>query len=344
MKILFVTSSYLPKLGGVESHVSEVANELQLKGHAVTIVTVQNSLSNSEKETQHGIDIVRMPQGNKNDKTKTWWWIVKNLRHFLSADIVHAHDVGWWLVPIMPFIWNKTFTTFHGWEGEWPVRWQAKLMRWLVAFCSRGTMHIGGWIQKFYWDTPTVVLYGGVKRRGAKLQKDQTKHKHTKVLKIVFIGRLVKENDVALYCNYFQKLQTIPVKFELVWLGDGPLKNSCLSYGEVIGMVTNPETEIAQADVVCASSYLSILLARSLGKPVWALHSHALKEAYLTSLPNTEGIFIAGSADELISKVYDAKTTAWIPSAVATSFSKNWPPTWREVANSYETLWQKKLQ
>jgi glycosyltransferase involved in cell wall biosynthesis len=340
MKILFITPKYIPALGGVETHVQKVSLALKKRGHHITIITAQSSKEMALTEDIDGVCIYRIPIEITQQKIATWQWIKANSAIFETADIVHVHDVGWWLLPVLPLIRPKLYITFHGWEGRWPIRWQAKLHRWILSKLSKKTIHIGNWIQEFYWDKPSIVLYGGVDRRNTAVQENQTKHKSKNILKLVFIGRLVKENDIASYCQYLDVLREKQIAFRIHWVGDGPWRKTCEKYGRVLGMVTKPKEFLVRADVVLASSFLSILLARSMGKPVWAMYSQPLKQKYLESLPNKEAMVVAGSADELVQATYDEKAKSWNPAVIASQYSKDWPPTWREVATAYETLWQ----
>lgn len=340
MNILFLTPKYTPALGGVETHVQKICHELLKKGHCISIITGQTDQALLLTEVIDGVSVYRIPFELSQQKFTTWRWIKANQALFKTADRVHVHDVGWWLLPVVPLVRQKLCTTFHGWEGRWPIRWQAKLHRWVLAKLSQKTIHIGNWIQEFYWDTPSLTLYGGVDRRNTAIQKTHKKHKSINILKIVFIGRLVKENDIASYCHFLDILREKQIAFRVQWVGDGPWRKTCEKYGKVLGMVTQPKEFLVKADVVLASSYLSILLARSIGKPVWTMYSQSLKQKYLTSLPNKDAMVIAGTADELVQATYDEQAMCWKSAAITSFHSKDWPPTWKEVATAYETLWE----
>lgn len=340
MEIVFVTPKYVPSVGGVETHVGRVATELQRLGYNVIVLTTQNG-DEPVNETIDELEIVRMPKVVIGSKIKTWQWLWQQRHRLVSADVVHVHDVGWWLLPILPLIQKKLFVTFHGWEGEWPIRWQAKLHRWLLSVAAQKTIHIGDWITQYYWDEPSLVLYGGVDSYTKVTNKTQNTNNGRKVIKVVFLGRLVSENAIAEYCKLAKQMQQKNLSFSLTWVGDGPLAKQCKRLGTVTGMVDKPEAYIAKADVVWASSYLSILLARSYGKPVWALWQHQLKRDYLQSLPNQERVFLAGSAPSLLVQVTSDSGKQWRTEAISQRFSKQWPPTWHTIATQYEQLWQK---
>jgi glycosyltransferase involved in cell wall biosynthesis len=152
--------------------------------------------------------------------------------------------VFWWLAPVYPQVKGKVFTTFHGWEGQYPVRWQAKLQRLLYNKLSRGVIHVGEWIQEFYWDRPHAVTYGGisipVSEGGVKSQALGPSPR----LRAVFIGRLVSENDVELYIELVKQLKQRGVDIQMQWVGDGPLSSRAAEEGEVVGWQSRTEAAI----------------------------------------------------------------------------------------------------
>jgi len=68
-----------------------------------------------------------------------------------EADIVHCHDVFFWYLPFR-FLYpkKKVFTTFHGWEGIFPPKWQAKVIRNISEKLSFGNICVGDFIRKWY--------------------------------------------------------------------------------------------------------------------------------------------------------------------------------------------------
>lgn len=56
--LAFVVNNYPPKVGGVELHVSALAQQLASEGHRVTVVTLDNQHPDS---FEHGVDVIRMP-------------------------------------------------------------------------------------------------------------------------------------------------------------------------------------------------------------------------------------------------------------------------------------------
>lgn len=339
MKIVHLTPSYWPQVGGVETHVQEVCRELVAQGHDCRVITTRQPTTVG-REVKGGVTIQRIVP-NHQPKFATWVAIWRQRRLLIAADVIHVHDVAWWLVPVWWFIRSKLFITFHGWETKWPIRWQAKVQRWVWAQLSQGTIHVGSWISRYYWDWPTIVTYGGV-RLPSNLKRVQPAAKQ---LRFVFIGRLAADNDIEAYVALIAELKRRLGDAQVVvtWVGDGPLRQRCASVGTVTGWLLDPWPELQRADIIGASSYLALWQALVVGGPVCSLAHQPLKVEYLASFPAAR-LLLTGSdgtvvAQQVLKLVADKTAlTVYRQSASALAASA----TWAGVADQYLTLWQKK--
>ena len=94
MKVLFLSRYKWPRVGGVEKHVHEISKRLEIRGHKIKILT----------EEEVG-----------KEKWEIWRNIWKYNDLFDWADVVHIHDVYFWVLFLRPFYWyKKFFITFHG--------------------------------------------------------------------------------------------------------------------------------------------------------------------------------------------------------------------------------------
>ena len=97
MKILFITPSYYPNIGGVEYVVKSIAERLAALGHEATVVTGDPKADKPREEEINGVRVVRRP---------TWApsgaYHIPRMRSQLEklltdtargADVVHAHSV-----------------------------------------------------------------------------------------------------------------------------------------------------------------------------------------------------------------------------------------------------------
>lgn len=350
MKIVHVAKYYLPHLGGVEIHLKEVSSLLVKLGHEVTIITTKHDLKLAESTNYNGVNVVRIPdfQDEKNPsllKIKTWKAIKEYRELFDKADIVQVHDVFWWIIPIFRQIRKKTFITFHGWETTYPVSLNAKIQRYLYSKLSLGTIHVGSWIQDFYFDKPDFVTYGGINPKRltkSRINNKAEKIKTKKLIKIAFVGRLSQDNDVEKYIQLVKALKDLGKEIEIVWVGEGDFRDQCVELGIVTGFVKNISKYLIGKDLVFASSYLSILEAQLTANNVCSFYSNELKKAYLESYPGSKFMLISNSIDSMIAKInllFNSPKSQIQFGTFAREFAKQ--QTWDRVLNLYLKLWRK---
>ena len=148
MKILFLVRNRWPHVGGVEKHIERIADRLQRKGHRVKIISEED---------------IKYPHIKFLGLLYIWFWLFKNRSLIKQSDIIHCHDVFIWYLPFR-FLYpgKKVFTTFHGWEGIWPIPWKNIFYKRLAAKLSRGNICIGKYIEKYYGIKANKIIYGGV--------------------------------------------------------------------------------------------------------------------------------------------------------------------------------------
>ncbi|HMS22715.1 MAG TPA: glycosyltransferase family 4 protein [Candidatus Levybacteria bacterium] len=356
MKIVFITSAYYPSIGGVETHVRSVARELVKRGHKLTVIT-ENKQSRGKSDSKASnlksnvlssqfirkkldqIDIYYFKFGQDTffKKFNIWYQLFKNRELFSSADIIHAHDVFIWYLPLRFFYWNKKiYTTFHGHETVFPPTEKAKFIRRISEKLSYGNIIIGEFIKKWYGTYSNHVTYGGVNKR---LRDKVAIKKRNSVIKLLLIGRLEKDIGVHVYKETLRQLTERGVKFTFTVCGQGSLGSGLEQYGEVLGFVKDVTPYIKKADIVFASSYLSMLQVLQLGTPVFATYTNPLKHDYLRDSPFEKYITISDSAEDLARKVAIFK-----PNLKKLQDGAKWAngETWQKVADLYEDLWTTK--
>lgn len=193
MKILFFAPQFYPHIGGVEKHVLEISKRLVEKRSKVTIITEQvdnafqsikapyHSKFNSANEAKKTKQAVKSAQINRKKienfdvyylrfgkpgffkKFRIWWQLFKLRDLIKNADIVHCHDVFFWYLPFRFLYPTKpVYTTFHGYETNFPPSKKAIFIRKVSEQLSNGTICVGGYIKKWYGAKPDYVVYGGV--------------------------------------------------------------------------------------------------------------------------------------------------------------------------------------
>ncbi len=336
-QIIHLARLFSPHVGGVETHVREIAKIQVKRGFAVTVITEQHQADLPLQETIGGIKIIRIPQQFVGKKLPIWRWMWRYRNLLAGAARIQVHDVFWWLLPVFFLLSGEIITTFHGWETNFPVRITAKLQRWIYAQKSGRTVHVGTWIRDFYWDKPDAVTYGGVRKEF--LRVGELRRQKNQKLQLVFFGRLAEDNGVNEYCRVLSILRKKGIKFAITWIGEGPLMETCREYGRILGSVRNPIPFLIKADIVFSSSYLSMMEAQALGKVVAAVYQNSLKEAYLRSYPGAFAIFLAGNSESLAEKIIDVTDNHQKMMALAEKsrhFARS--QTWEKVADMYEKI------
>jgi glycosyltransferase involved in cell wall biosynthesis len=347
MKILFLTRLFYPHVGGVEMHVLEVTKRLEKMGHAVTIVTekldgtqAQQSAASAGYVINAAVHNIPVMTDEKKKKFLIWRWIYKNRKLIEEADVIHAHDVFFWYLPFR-FLYpgKKVYTTFHGYETIYPPRKNAIRMRKLSASLSRGNIAVGDFIKKWYGTAPTYTTYGGV---GEYQMSNVQYPMSNKKLDILFIGRLEEDTGVLEYVKLLELLKNNQVEFSLTVLGDGTLRHELEKYGRVEGFVKNVVHYIGKANVIFASSYLSILQGLAEKKFVVALYDNPLKKDYLLMSPFADFIIAEPSAEKAYEKL---KFFILNPNRLKKMIHEgsSWADiqTWDKVTELYLKLWKK---
>ena len=162
MKVLFLTRLYYPHIGGVERHVRGICRELS-KRHHIKIITQKYDNSLKDYEKIDGVEVHRM---RAEGKWEIWSWMKSHQDLLDWADVIHAHDVYFWIMPYkLMHPAKKTCVTFHGWEGEYPVPWRNKIVRKISERLADGNICVGDFIAKWYGTKPDYVTYGAVDQR-----------------------------------------------------------------------------------------------------------------------------------------------------------------------------------
>lgn len=345
MSILFFTRKFYPDIGGVETHVLEVSRLLVRYGHNVTVISELpiNSIGNQKKinEVFEGIKIRRISAG-KDDwfkKFRIWKEIIKNINLIRKADTIHCHDVFFWYFPFK-FIFpkKKVFTTFHGYEGKYPPRKSAIIVRRISEILSNGNICVGDYIRQWYGANPDYVIYGGVKTDQKSNLKNQI---YNSILKIVLVGRLEKDIGVSTYLKALEILKSKNSGFEFSAFGEGKLANRLKKYGKVYRFTDEITERIKESDIVFASSYLLILEALIAKKIVISVYENKLKEDYLRTSPFADFIYICKDAKEVVQVVEYIKNDPWKSESMIEKgyiFAKE--QTWDGVCKIYLRLWK----
>ena len=93
MRIAYVSSCYLPHLGGVETHVSELASRVAAAGWEVDVLTPETDRSLPPTDVVDGVTVLRFGPGagarRRIPAANLWLHLVRHGRRY---DLVHAHN------------------------------------------------------------------------------------------------------------------------------------------------------------------------------------------------------------------------------------------------------------
>lgn len=339
MNILFLSPRFYPYIGGVEKHVMEVSKRLQKQGNSVSVITEIDKKGNSVKphEKLDGIEIYRIQVDQENwfKKFTIWFWLLKHSRLIKDADVIHAHDVFYWLFPFRVFMMRKKmFVTFHGYE-TYPVKYKAIIVRKISELLSNGNIIVGSYIQKWYKTKADCITYGGVKEL---VESKKVSNKYS----ALFYGRLDEHTGISTYLETVHLVKRKIPQFEFVVIGEGALKKEIEKNNSVRGFRQNVEKLLSVYHFAFVSRYLSILEAMVARRLVFAVYDNEIKKDYLESSPFAKYMIIEKNAGKLAEQIlYFIRhpNEERVITNRAYEIAKSY--TWEEVLNKYIKLWQK---
>ncbi len=215
MKILFLSRLYYPHIGGVEKHVKSLTTELIKRGYCVSLVTEMFDEALKTRDFVDGLEIFRFayPKIKFLGILYIWYFLFRNRRLIGDSDIVHCHDVFVWYLPFRFIYFKKpVYTTFHGWEGVYPIPIKNVLIRKIANYLSFATLGVGKYIEKYYGVSLAEITYGAVVIKGRHLLRKLQR-------RIVYVGRLEKDTGLQIFFKVLPYLKDYRVDF----YGDGQL-------------------------------------------------------------------------------------------------------------------------
>lgn len=129
MRIVHVTDFYLPRLGGIEMHVSDLAIRQQALGHTVCIIT--SSPSEGQPDPAEGPEVVRVTEGFRRPKALHVGAPFAGARALrrTEADVTHVHvgvasPLAFWAALQNARTGRATVVTVHSlWAWAHPIFW-----------------------------------------------------------------------------------------------------------------------------------------------------------------------------------------------------------------------------
>ncbi len=254
MRVLFLARYSWPHRGGVERHIYSLSSRLNLKGHKVKTISTED---------------IKYPNIKILGLIYIWFWLFKNRKLILGVDIVHCHDVFVWYLPFrFLFLHKPVYTTFHGWEGKFPIPFKNIFLKRLACKLSWGSIAVGEYIEKWYGVKADYITYGGIET----MKRTNSKRKRNSIL---YVGRLEWDTGIKKLFKFLDTHKSYSVEF----CGDGRLRETCEKYGTVHGF-TDPHLYYKKSQICFAGGYLVALEALSSGCKLMVGWDNTLKKDY----------------------------------------------------------------
>ena len=141
MRILHVTDTYFPRLGGIELHVHDLASRQRAGGHDVEILTVTGDRGTTEIPSSLA---VHRPASTRLTDKFVFGWRARDYARRHGFDVIHAHAstlsplaytcLGWSneipAVITVHSLWRRYTPLYQGFDAalkwsRWPVVWSA---------------------------------------------------------------------------------------------------------------------------------------------------------------------------------------------------------------------------
>lgn len=325
---------YLPHVGGVEKQVSELSKRLIDKGFKITVITEKYQSNLPDEEYIDGVRVIRfVPFRIKYfGLIHIWFWLFKNRSLIVNADIIHAHSVYIWYWPFrILFPKKKSFITFHGWEGQYPIPLKNILIRKVDAYFANKNITISDYVEKHYRIKADKLMYTSVNlpKKYPNIKKD--------FKCILYVGRLDEDTGLRkiLKAISYLKVRNYVIEF----CGDGPLRKQCENYGKVYGF-TDPSPFYQKAFICLSPGHTSILEAFTYKCLIITTYNNPVKKDYLLMTPFKNWIIVNNSPLLLSKNIeYYSKNPKMAKSKISNAF--NWVKTqnWEDAVNDYLDLW-----
>jgi glycosyltransferase involved in cell wall biosynthesis len=229
MRVAMIGIKAIPaRFGGFETAVDEISRGLVALGHEV-IVYNRAGMSNSSGRWYEGVELITLPTlKSKNLSTICHAFLATLDVIFRRADVVHYFTTGATLFAPLPRLSGKKIVcSVDGtdWQrAKWGpfARWYLRLSEWLaVMFCHgliSDSKDVMAYFQERYHASSSCIVYGTQEYRS----------KNTDLLErfglenesyVLFVGRLVPENNVHHLIRAFERTKTDK---KLVIMGDDP--------------------------------------------------------------------------------------------------------------------------
>ena len=296
--ILMIAARCAPFVGGIETHINEVAPRLVAKGHRVTVVSTDASWELPPAHTSAGVDHIRVrawPRGGD------FHWAPGILREVRQGawDVVHIQGYHTFSAPLgmMAAIASRTpfVVTYHSGGHSSRLRNAVRRIQHagLRPFVARAAKHIG--VSEFEAEffarrmrlPPTSFV---VAPNGARLPESKiVSVARPSTLNILSVGRLEKYKGHHRVLRAFAQLVLQRPDARLRLLGEGPYKEELVGLAHRLGLQDKveiggvPATDRQAMTRLLSEASLVVLMSDYEAHPVAVMEALSMNVRVLTS-------------------------------------------------------------
>lgn len=246
MKILMISSYYLPYLAGAELYVKEIAERLVRDGNKVAVLTKSLGKLPSH-EIINGVKVYRIKAVNASHARSPSAFpgmLSKGIKMARQADIVHAHIAypnGILAYVIKKATGKEYILTLQGDElMDYPEKRLLKLLKWPIKIALRNASKVHcisnalakKAVDYFNVDNGKIVVIAN----GVDIAKfndaEKIKISNDKKRIVMTVSRLTRKNNVEILLRAMKHVK----KARLIVIGDGPEKKALVKMKKELGI------------------------------------------------------------------------------------------------------------
>jgi glycosyltransferase involved in cell wall biosynthesis len=320
MRIVHVTDGYLPRVGGIERQVHDLAVGQQVYGHAVTVVTSAADVGDDPAATD--VPVISPGRSGRPGSAIRYAWSHRGASHVLDQrpDLVHIHlstfsPLGFLTARKASRAGLPTVVTVHSmWDYATPLFRAADLAlgwrRWPVTWSAVSTAAAEPLQQLLGPQRPVTVLPNGIEQRAWQGEGAVGSAQHVTIVSVLRLAR--RKRPAALLAMLADLRQAVPAatRLEAVLIGGGTRRRALqrqlhrldlADWVQLRGPATHDQIRqlYRRADVFVAPAKLesfgiAALEARCAGLPVVAQAKSGVRDFIR---PGCNGLLADGDRD-----------------------------------------------
>ena len=299
MRVLMIAARCAPFVGGIETHINEVAPRLAAKGHAVTTLSTDASWKLPEAEQRAGVNHIRVRAWPRN---RDFHWAPGILSQVARGewDVIHVQGYHTFSAPLGMYaaIANKIpfVITYHSGGHSSPLRNSIRRLQHglLRPFIARAAKNIGvsEYESEFFAERlklPTTSFV--VAPNGAKVGEidPAAPPRDAQSVNILSVGRLEKYKGHHRVLRAFAEYVKLVPHARLRILGEGPYKEALIQLRARLGLQDQveiggvPAADRKAMTHLLTNAALVVLMSDYEAHPVAVMEALSLNVRVLTS-------------------------------------------------------------